>query len=80
MAGAGNRDPIAASEVRTRWRLKQPDNEAAQEALSRSLTPAQRKRLSYANLVVLSWDGEGWEGLVERDGRRSILDTATGAA
>jgi hypothetical protein len=73
LAGAGSQDPIAASEVRTRWRLTQLGSDAAQETLSRSLTPAQRKRLSYAELVVLSWDGEKWEGLVERNGRRSIL-------
>jgi len=73
LAGAGSQDPIAASEVRTRWRLTQPGSEAAQEALSRSLTPAQRKRLSYADLVVLSWDREKWEGLVERNERSAIL-------
>ena len=42
-------------------------------ALSRSLTPAQRKRLSYADLVVLSREREGWEGIVERNGRSSTL-------
>ena len=73
LAGAGDQDPIASSEVRTRWRLTQPDSEAAQEALSRALTPAQRKRLSYADLVVLSPEREGWEGMVERDGRSSII-------
>jgi len=73
LAGEGNLDPIAASEIRTRWRLTQPASEAAQEELGRSLTPAQRKRLSYADLVVLSWDGEKWEGLVERNGHGSIV-------
>src|SRR5207249_2727123 len=73
LAGAGDQDPIAASEVRTRWRLTQPKGEAAQEALSQILTLAQRKRFSYADLVVLSWAGEEWEGTVEQNGRSSIV-------
>jgi CRISPR-associated endonuclease/helicase Cas3 len=73
LAGAGNQDPIAASEIRTRWRLTQPGSQAAQEALSRALTPAQRKRLSYVDLVVLSQEREGWEGIVERNGHSSII-------
>src|SRR5262249_32197688 len=73
LAGAGNDDPIASSEVRTRWKLTQPDRQAAQKELNRSLTMAQRKRLSLADLIVLSPDEEGWTGLVERDGRRSNM-------
>jgi CRISPR-associated endonuclease/helicase Cas3 len=73
LAGADNLDPIASSEVRTPWRLTQPDSESAQATLSRSLTPSERKRLSYANLVVLSPEVEGWGGVVERDGRSVII-------
>ena len=73
LAGAGNQDPIASSEVRTRWRLAQSDSEAAQEALSRTLTPAQRKQLSRADLVVLSREGEGWGGMVELNGRNAMV-------
>jgi CRISPR-associated endonuclease/helicase Cas3 len=73
LAGAGYPDPIASSEIRTRWRLMQAETEAAREVLSRSLTPAQRKRLSYADLVVLSREPEGWEGVVERNGRGAIV-------
>jgi hypothetical protein len=61
LAGTGNQDPIAASEIRTRWRLTQPGSEAAQAALSRPLSPAQRKRLSYVDLVVLFQERDGKE-------------------
>jgi CRISPR-associated endonuclease/helicase Cas3 len=73
LAGAGQQDPIASSEVQTRWRLTQPDSQAAQDALGKFLTPAQRKRLSYSDLVVLSPKSEGWEGKVELNGRSSII-------
>jgi CRISPR-associated endonuclease/helicase Cas3 len=73
LAGAGQQDPIASSEVRTRWRLTQPDSQAAQDALRKFLTPAQCKRLSYSDLVVLSPEREVWEGPIELNGRRSII-------
>jgi hypothetical protein len=73
LAGMGNLDPIASSEVRTPWMLTQPDSESARAMLSRFLTPAERKRLSYANVVVLSPDEEEWRGVVERDGRDLII-------
>jgi CRISPR-associated endonuclease/helicase Cas3 len=73
LAGTGNQDLIASSEVRTRWRLAQSDSEAAQEALSRTLTPAQRKQLSRACLVVLSREGEGWGGMVKLNGRNAMV-------
>src|SRR5262249_17362517 len=73
LAGAGQQDPIASSEIRTRWRLAQPGSEVAKAALKKFLTPAQCKRLSYYDLVVLSSEKEGWEGMVELNGRRSII-------
>jgi CRISPR-associated endonuclease/helicase Cas3 len=73
LAGRGCPDPIASSEVRTRWRIAQPGNQADREGINRSLTPAQRKRLSYAELVVLSEAAEGWEGTVQRDGQPKLL-------
>jgi CRISPR-associated endonuclease/helicase Cas3 len=73
LAGAAYPDPIVSSEIRTPWRLMQSDTEAAREALNQSLTPAQRKQLSYADLVVLSREREGWEGVVEQNGRSTII-------
>jgi CRISPR-associated endonuclease/helicase Cas3 len=73
LAGVRQHDPIASSEIRTRWRLTQPDTEVAHEALRRFLSPAQCKRLSYSDLVVLSPKSEGWEGKVELNGRSSII-------
>jgi hypothetical protein len=51
----------------------QSETQAARETLSQSLTPAQRKRLSYAALVVLSRERGGWERAVEQNGRGAAI-------
>jgi hypothetical protein len=48
LAGRSDKsDPIAASEIRTRWRLTQPEGDEVKQTLAKQLTPAQRKRLEY---------------------------------
>jgi hypothetical protein len=64
------RDPIAASEIRIRWRLTQPEGDAAKQVLANQLAPAQRKRLDYATVIVLLPVADGWSGIVMRDERQ----------
>ena len=70
-------DPIVASEIRTRWRLTQPEGDAAKQKLAKQLTPAQRKRLDYSTVIVLSRAADGWKGIVKRDERQLALHYST---
>jgi CRISPR-associated endonuclease/helicase Cas3 len=68
--GSDKSDPIAASEIRTRWHLTQPEGDAVKQTLAKQLTPAQRKRLEYATVIVLAPTAGGWGGIVSRDERK----------